>query len=225
MTPDATSYPVIGFIFDLDGVITDTAEYHYRAWKRLADDEGIPFTRADNEELRGVSRRESLRRLLKGRTIPEATAREWMARKNDTYRALLADMTPADVLPGAREFLEAARSEGIRIGLASASRNAQTVLAGLGIADLFDVIGDGHAVANTKPAPDLFVWVAGGLGLPVTACVVFEDAEAGVEAARQAQMACVGIGPEARVGAADLVCAGLHAVTVAQARALIAAQP
>jgi len=211
----------IGFVFDLDGVITDTAEYHFRAWKKLADDEGIPFTREDNEALRGVSRRESLRRLLKGRPIDEATAEAWMARKNQDYRRLLAGMTPADLLPGARDFLEAARAAGVRLGLGSASRNARDVIAGLGIAALFDVLGDGFAVARSKPAPDLFVWVAGGLGLPVRSCVVFEDAEAGVEAALAAGMPCVGIGPADRVGRADLVCAGLHAITVGQAAALV----
>lgn len=208
------------FIFDLDGVITDTAEYHYRAWKRLADEEGLPFTREDNEQLRGVSRRESLRRLLKGRSIPEATAQAWMARKNEYYRDFLRQMTPDDTLPGARAFLDAARQAGIAVGLASASRNARAVLDGLQITDLFDVIGDGHSVVNSKPAPDLFVWVAGGFGVPVAQCVVFEDAAAGVKAARAAGMRCVGIGPAERVGEASLVCAGLHAVTVAQVLAL-----
>ncbi len=208
------------FIFDLDGVITDTAEYHYRAWKRLADEEGLPFTREDNEQLRGVSRRESLRRLLKGRPVPEATAQAWMARKNDYYRDFLQQMTPGDTLPGAREFLHAAREAGIAIGLASASRNARAVLEGLQITDLFDVIGDGHSVVNSKPALDLFVWAAGGCNAPVTRCVVFEDAEAGVEAALAAGMRCVGIGPAERVGKAALVCAGLHAIAVEQVLAL-----
>ncbi len=212
----------IGFIFDLDGVITDTAEYHFRAWKQLADAEGIPFTREDNEALRGVSRRESLRRLLKGRPIDEATAQAWMERKNNAYRALLREITADDLLPGAREFLEAARAAGIRVGLASASRNAPDVIASLGIAPLFDALGDGHAVKRSKPAPDLFVWVAGAFGLPVNACVVFEDAEAGVEGALVAGMACVGIGPAERVGRATLTCDGLHAITVEQAAALVA---
>jgi beta-phosphoglucomutase len=209
-----------GFIFDLDGVITDTAEYHYRAWKRLADEEGIPFTRQDNERLRGVSRRESLRRLLKGREIDEATAQVLMERKNEYYRAFLAGMTPEDLLPGARTFLEAARKAGIKVGLASASRNARDVITGLGIAHLFDAVGDGYAVVNTKPAADLFVWVAGALTLPTTECVVFEDAEAGVEAAHNAAMKCVGIGPRERVGQAELVCDGLHALTVNQVLSL-----
>lgn len=209
-----------GFIFDLDGVITDTAEYHYRAWKQLADEEGLPFTREDNEQLRGVSRRESLRRLLKGRDIPEATAQEWMTRKNDYYLGYLTQLSPDDALPGARAFLEAAREAGIKTGLGSASRNAQMVIDNLQMLDLFDVLGDGNSVVNTKPAPDLFVWVAGGFGVPASQCVVFEDAEAGVEAALAAGMHCVGIGPAERVGKANLVCAGLHDVTVAQVLAL-----
>jgi beta-phosphoglucomutase len=209
-----------GFIFDLDGVVTDTAEYHYRAWKRLADEEGIPFTRQDNEALRGVSRRESLRRLLKGKEIDEATAQAWMERKNGYYRAFLSGMTPDDLLRGARAFLEAARRSDIKVGLASASRNAGDVIAGLQIGHLFDALGDGYAVVNTKPAPDLFVWVAGALGLPTTACVVFEDAEAGVQAALKAGMKCVGIGPRERVGQAHLVASGLHELTVEQVLSL-----
>ena len=209
-----------GFIFDLDGVITDTAEYHYRAWKQLADEEGIPFTREDNEHLRGVSRRESLRRMLKGRSIDETTADAWMTRKNAYYKTFLVGITPDDLLPGVREFLAAARAAGVKIGLGSASRNAHEVLDGLKISPLFDVLGDGYAVINTKPAADLFVWVAGGFGLPVTDCVVFEDAAAGVDAGLTAGMICVGIGPRERVGRAHLVCDGLHAVTVEQVLAL-----
>jgi beta-phosphoglucomutase len=209
-----------GFIFDLDGVITDTAEYHFRAWKRLADEEGIPFTREDNEQLRGVSRRESLRRLLKGRVIDEATATLWMDRKNGYYTAFLSTMTPQDLLPGAREFLEASRAAGMKVGLASASRNARPVLDSLQITALFDVLGDGHSVVNTKPAVDLFVWVAGGFGVPAAECVVFEDAEAGVDGALAAGMQCVGIGPVERVGKAHLICQGLHDVTVERVLAL-----
>lgn len=204
----------LGFIFDLDGVLTDTAEYHFRAWKRLADEEDIPFTRQDNEALRGVSRRESLTRLLKGRTIDEATAQAWMARKNSYYQAYLEQVTPDDLLPGVAAFLDATAQAGIKIGLASASRNARLVTDRLGITERFAVFGDGHTVANTKPAPDLFVWVAGGFNLPVKRCVVFEDAEAGVSAARQAGMRCVGIGPAERVGQAHLVSSGLDALNL-----------
>ncbi|MBC8098940.1 MAG: beta-phosphoglucomutase, partial [Armatimonadetes bacterium] len=171
------------FIFDLDGVITDTAEYHYLAWKRLADEEGYPFTRHDNEQLRGVSRSESLLRLLKGRTLPEATFQEHLDRKNRYYQAYLETITAADCLPGVTRFLEQTQAAGIKIGLGSASRNARPVLDKLGLTAMFGVIGDGYSVVNPKPAPDLFVWVAGGLGVTVDQAVVFEDAEAGVNAA------------------------------------------
>lgn len=206
-----------GFIFDLDGVITDTAEYHYRAWKRLADEEGISFTREDNEQLRGVSRRESLNRMLKGHPIEEATALLWMERKNNYYRDYLKDITPSDLLPGVKSFLDDARGRGLKLGLASASRNAREVIDNLQLAAYFEVLGDGYAVINTKPAVDLFVWVAGALRLPVEHCIVFEDAEAGVDAALAAGMKCIGIGPHERVGKANLVCAGLHEITVDQA--------
>jgi len=209
-------------IFDLDGVIVDTAEFHFLAWKRLADEEGIPFTREDNEALRGVSRRESLELLLKGRKIDEETAQAWMARKNSYYVNYLKDLTPQDILRGSYEFLQNARAEGYRIGLASASRNANTVLERLEISHLFDVIGDGYAVVNTKPASDLFLWVAGGLGVPARQCIVFEDAEAGVEAALRGGMLCVGIGPTERVGKAHLICQGLYELTIQQMQHLLA---
>ncbi|GAB4554589.1 MAG: beta-phosphoglucomutase [Anaerolineae bacterium] len=196
---------ITAFIFDLDGVITDTAEYHYLSWKRLADEEGIPFTREDNEALRGVSRRESLIRLLKGRTLPESTMQAWMTRKNDYYRTYLKQITPADLLDGVADFLHAARAAGIKLGLGSASKNARDVLHGLQIEALFDVIGDGNSVVRTKPAPDLFVWVAGALGATPQQCVVFEDAEAGIEAAKTAGMHTVGIGAGERLVMADIV--------------------
>lgn len=204
----------IGYIFDLDGVITDTAEYHYRAWKQLADEEGIAFTREDNEALRGVSRRRSLELLLKGRALPEEQMQAWMERKNDYYRAFLKDITPADLLPGVEEFLQRAKGMGIRLGIGSASKNARDVVEQLGIMHLLDVIGDGYSVVNSKPAPDLFVWVAGGLGLNPQACIVFEDATAGIEAALAGGFWAVGIGPEERVGKAHRIYKGLDAIHI-----------
>jgi beta-phosphoglucomutase len=194
-----------GYIFDLDGVITDTADYHYRSWRRLADEEGLPFTREDNEALRGVSRRRSLELLLKGRTLPEETMQEYMIRKNEYYLAYLEEITPADLLPGVKDFLDEARQAGIKLGLGSASRNARAVCESLGIVDYFDAFGDGYSVVNPKPAPDLFIWVAGGLNLNPQHCIVFEDAEAGIEAALNGGFWTVGIGPEERVGAAHRV--------------------
>ncbi len=170
-------------IFDLDGVITDTAEYHYRSWQRLADEENLSFSREDNEALRGVSRRESLALLLKGTPIDDATAQVWMTRKNSYYLEYLDLITPADRLAGVDQLLSEARAQGIKIGLGSASRNASKVLEKLEMAALFDVIGDGNSVVNPKPAPDLFIWVAGALGVNPRDAIVFEDAEAGIDAA------------------------------------------
>jgi beta-phosphoglucomutase len=205
--------PISAFIFDLDGVITDTAEFHFQAWKQLADEEGIPFTREDNDQLRGVSRRESLNRMLKGRLIEEPTAEAWMERKNIYYRKFLDTITPADALPGAPEFLAEARARGIKLGLGSASKNAYDVLKLLGLLEAFDAIGDGYSVVNTKPAPDLFIWVAGRLNVSPLQAVVFEDAEAGIEAALKGGFKTVGIGA-ANVSKAHLITTGLDALHV-----------
>jgi len=205
-----------GVIFDLDGVITDTAEYHYLAWKRLADEQGIPFNRVDNEALRGVSRRESLNLMLNGRQIPESQAQAWMERKNDYYREMLSQITPADVLPGALPLLRELRQSGIKIAIASASKNARDVLNSLGLIDSIDVLCDGYSVSEPKPAPDLFLFAAQQLGLPPSVCVVVEDAEAGVEAALSAGMRCIGLGPPARVGKADMLRPSLEGLTLRQ---------
>lgn len=206
--------PPGAFIFDLDGVLTDTAEYHYRAWKRLADENGLPFTREDNDQLRGVDRRESLTRLLKGKTIPTAQFEAWMMLKNDYYRSFLTEISATDLLSGVANFLAEARKQGIKIGVASASKNANDVLHNLGILPLFDAVGDGYSVSNPKPAPDLFVWVAGRLNTPPAQAIVFEDAEAGIDAALAAGMFAVGLGPQSRVGKAHVVLPDLAHTTV-----------
>jgi kojibiose phosphorylase len=193
------------FIFDLDGVLTDTAECHYQGWKRLADEHGIPFTRQENEALRGVSRRESLNLLLKGRPVSEEQALEMMERKNSYYLELVSQMTPEDVLPGAREFLVAVRAAGIKIAIASASKNAQLVVSRLDLHDAIDILTDGNSVQRTKPAPDLFLFAAKQLGVEPENAVIVEDAEAGIQAAKAAGMRSVGLGPIERVGGADVV--------------------
>ena len=185
-------------IFDLDGVITDTAEYHYRAWKRLADEEGVPFTRADNEHLRGVSRRESLLRLLKGRPVEEARLEEMMARKNRYYQELLEGVTPADLLPGVAALFDLLERANVRIAIASASRNARTVVERLGIAHRLAALADGSSVTRQKPAPDLFRYTAAQMGLRPAECLVVEDAAAGIEAALNAGMPCLALGPAER---------------------------
>ena len=201
------------FIFDLDGVITDTAEFHFLAWKQLADEEGIVFTREDNEQLRGVSRRESLNRMLKGRVIDEPTALQWMERKNTYYKNYLTTITPDHALPGVPQFLATAREAGLKLGLGSASKNATEVLEKLQLRNAFDVVGDGYSVVNSKPAPDLFVWVAGGLHTPPNEAVVFEDAEAGIEAALAGGFWSVGLG-SANVKKAHLTANGIADLTV-----------
>lgn len=190
------THPAIrAFLFDLDGVITDTAEYHYLAWQKLADEEGIPFSRQEADAMRGLSRRDSLQVLLKGRVLEEKTAQAWMVRKNNLYLSMLDRLSSDSLLPGVRRLLTEARDSGIRVAVASASRNAHLVLDRLGILPLFDAIGDGQSVVNPKPAPDLFLWTAGRLNANPRQAVVFEDARAGIEAALAGGFWTVGIGP------------------------------
>jgi beta-phosphoglucomutase len=194
-----------GFIFDLDGVLTETAEYHYRGWKRLAEEEGIPFTREDNESLRGIPRRESLLLILKDHKVSDEKMLEMMERKNNYYLELIREITPKDLLPGARELLEEIRQAGLKSALGSASKNAPDVIRRLGIADLLDAISDGSSVERQKPAPDLFLHAARQLNLSPEECVVVEDAAAGIEAARAGGFRSVGLGPRERVGEAEVV--------------------
>lgn len=193
-------------IFDVDGVLTDTAEYHYLAWKRLADEEGIPFTREENDEhLRGVSRRESLMYIIRGRNYSEAQIQEMMDRKNRYYTDMIRSMSPKDLIPGGRELLGEIRAAGIKVAIASGSKNAITVLERLDIMDLLDGIADGDSVVNTKPAPDLFVYAAGTVQVPTPDCLGVEDADAGIEAIKAAGMQALGIGPAERFHRADKV--------------------
>lgn len=187
-------------IFDLDGVLTDTAEYHFQAWKQLADEEGLPFSRAVNEKLRGVSRRASLQLILGERVLGEERLQAMMERKNENYRRLLEQVTPADLLPGVPALLDALDNAGIPYAVASASRNAGDVIRLLGIAGRPAVIADGHSVARPKPHPDLFRYAAARLHVPPDSCLVVEDAEAGIEAAIAAGMPALALGPAERFG-------------------------
>lgn len=182
-------------IFDLDGVIADTARLHFLAWKRLADEEGWPFDEAANEALKGRSRLESLELLLGERASAYSAAeKETLAeRKNGYYRELLAGLAPSDALPGARELVAELKSAGVKLGLASASRNAPEVVARLGLADAFDAVAD-PARCRPKPDPEIFLSVAEALGVRPADCVGVEDAQAGVDAVVAAGMRAVGIG-------------------------------
>lgn len=193
-------------IFDLDGVLTDTSEYHYLAWKRLADDEGIPFTRQENDEhLRGVSRRESLMYIIRGRNYSEEQIQEMMDRKNRYYNEMVKKMTPNDLVSGGRELLQEIRQAGIKVAIASGSKNCRIVLEHLEIMNYLDGVADGYSVSNSKPAPDIFVFAAGLVNTPTSQCLVVEDADAGIESAKTGGMQAVGIGPKERFHRADKV--------------------
>ncbi len=210
--PDSQAPGIQGFIFDLDGVLTDTAEFHYRAWQRLADEEGLPFDRQANEALRGVARRESLLHIVGDRQYSEAALQEMMDRKNRYYVESIQTITPKVVLPGVVELLDELRRSGIKIAIGSASKNAQIVIEKLGIADRIDAITDGDSVERPKPAPDLFLYAATRLGLDPAHCVVVEDASAGVKAAIAAGMWTIGLGSVDRVGDAQVVLPNLVGV-------------
>ncbi len=211
----------IAVIFDLDGVLTDTAEYHYRAWRRLAEEEGLSFSREDNEKLRGVSRRASLELVLKGSSRSEEQMLEMMDRKNSYYRSFIKTMDSDDLLPGALEILKNLHSLGVKLALASASKNARDVVKRLNLEDYFEVIADGNSVKRAKPAPDLFLFAAEKLNVLPQCAVVVEDAEAGIEAALAAKMATVGIGPPERVGKADFVYNSVAEIDVSDLLSLI----
>ena len=193
-------------LFDLDGVLTDTSEYHYQAWKHLADDEGIPFTHQENDDhLRGISRRGSLMYIIRGKQYSEDQIQEMMDRKDRYYHELIKNMGPKDLVPGGRELLQEIRQAGIKVAIASGSKNSRTVLQYLQITDLLDGIADGNSVSNSKPAPDIFVYAAGIVQIPTSACLGIEDAEAGIEAIKTAGMQALGIGPRERFHRADKV--------------------
>ncbi len=202
-----------GIIYDLDGVIVDTAKYHYLGWKKLADELGVPFDEARNEKLKGVSRRESLLALL-GSAPAEDRITELCERKNGYYLQFVSSMDRGEILPGALAMLDAAAAAGYKQAIASASRNARLILGKLGLADRFDAIVDGNDAARAKPAPDLFLIAAERLGLGPDDVVVFEDSEAGIEAACAGHMRSIGLGSPANLGRAHLVVPGLHAVTL-----------
>lgn len=207
-------------IFDLDGVIVDTAVYHYKAWKRLANELGFDFTEDDNEKLKGVSRTRSLELILQwgGVTKTDAEKEELASRKNEWYVEMISRMTPDEILPGAKEFLESCINAEIKTALGSASKNSMMILEKTGIANLFKVVIDGNKVSKPKPDPEVFLKGAEELNIAPTDCVVFEDAIAGVEAAIAGGMKVVGIGSSQVLGKADLVVKGLSEMSLGKLR-------
>ena len=185
-----------GFLFDLDGVIVDTAVFHFQAWRRLAQKLGGDFTEEQNEQLKGVSRVDSLKKIIEwtGATVSDEEFQTLMVEKNKWYLELVQGLGPQDALPGALDFLQTAYDQGLKIALGSASKNAPMILEKLGITPLFTAIIDGNNVVNGKPHPEVFLKGAEALGLEPSECVVFEDSIAGVQAAKTGGMSSVGIG-------------------------------
>lgn len=195
------------FIFDLDGVITDTAEYHYQAWKRLADEIGIYIDRQFNEELKGIGRMESLEKILALKPELEKLSidekENLAAKKNKYYKELLKSLAPADILPGILPLIQEIRLRGMKIALGSASKNAQRVLEQLELTNYFDYIVDAAKVSKGKPHPETFLTAADALGVPYDFCIGIEDAPSGVTAVNEAGMFSVGVGSKEALSHSD----------------------
>ena len=185
-----------GFIFDLDGVIVDTAKYHYLAWKNLADELGIDFTEEDNEKFKGVSRRRCLELLLEMGNISVSKEQFdlWLQEKNEDYLKYISNMDQSEILPDVTKVLGYLKEKGIPMALGSASKNAVSILNKVALMPYFDAIVDGTQVSKAKPDPEVFLIAAKKLGVEPVNCVVFEDALAGIEAANTAGMESIGIG-------------------------------
>ena len=208
--------PFDGVVFDLDGVLTDTAHYHFLAWKRLADSLNIPFDEAANEHLKGIDRMGSLDLIL-GSTAPLYSREKKIAlaeQKNLHYQQLIATMSPADLLPGALDALHAVRSSGLKTGLASVSKNAYAVLESLGITALFDDIVDAAKIVKSKPDPEIFRTAAMHLHLEPSRCLGVEDSIAGIRSIKSAGMTALGVGDPAILSEADQVIPGLDAFSL-----------
>lgn len=196
-----------GFIFDLDGVIVDTAKYHYLAWKHLADELGIPFNEEDNEQFKGVSRRRCLELLLEIGEMEVSSEQfdAWLHEKNEDYLRHISGMDPSEILPDVPKVLDYLRDRKVPMALGSASKNARPILEKVGLTSYFQTIVDGNAVVKAKPDPQVFLIAAEQLGVAPSACVVFEDALAGIEAANAGGMQSIGIGDPAILVEADHV--------------------
>ncbi len=203
-------------IFDLDGVIVDTAKYHYLAWKRLANEMGFDLTEEQNEQLKGISRMASLDILLGiGNQVFDKKEKVELAdRKNTWYRECIIKMKPDEIFPGVIDFLNQVKAAGMKSAIGSASKNAMTILEQLGIVDYFDSIIDGNKAQKAKPNPEVFLKASIELAVAPEHCVVFEDAQAGVEAAKNGGMFCVGVGSPEILGQANMVVAGLHEMKI-----------
>lgn len=205
-----------GCLFDLDGVLVDTAVYHYKAWKRLADILGFDFTEEQNERLKGVSRMDSLNILLEigQMTLADEKKEEYAAMKNDWYVEYISTMGPEEILPGVEAFLSALKERSYKISLGSASKNAPLILENTGLQKYFDATVDGTDISKAKPDPEIFLLGAERLGLKPENCVVFEDSTAGIQASNSGGMFSVGVGEASVLTEADIVIPGFNGFTV-----------
>ncbi len=205
-----------GLIFDLDGVIVNTAKYHFLAWKQIADELNIVFTERDNERLKGVSRVESFEKILEiGSKILNGKDKEYYCRKkNNIYVNYINSLDENEILPGAKEFLIDSREKGYLLAIGSASKNALRILEQLNIINLFDAIIDGTKVTKAKPDPEVFVKGAQALGVAPDRCIVFEDSFAGIEAAQNAGMTGIGIGDRENLPKAVFCLSGFEKITI-----------
>lgn len=194
-------------IFDLDGVIVDTVPAHFTAWKAMADELNIPFSEEENEHLKGVSRVDSMKRILAMGNMEKSDQEilDYTTRKNDIYVEIISKMTPSDILPGVLDFIDLLRQHDIAIAIGSSSKNTPTILKAVGLDKTFDVIVDGNQVTHSKPDPEVFLKGAAQLQFSPEECIVLEDAISGVEAAKRGGMKCIGVGDANVLGAADVV--------------------
>ncbi|MGX7132166.1 beta-phosphoglucomutase [Enterococcus songbeiensis] len=209
-----------GFIFDLDGVITDTAKFHFVAWRDLGAEIGITVDLKFNEQLKGISRMDSLERILvhggKENAFTMEEKEALAAKKNTHYVELLQDLTPADLLPGVKEFLDAAHNQGVPCAIASASKNAPFILEKLGVSDLFDGIVDPATLTKGKPDPEIFVKAAELLNIQPEEAIGFEDAQAGIDGIKACGMTAVGVLSGEPLHGADLTVHELSELTIAE---------
>ena len=205
-----------GLLFDLDGVLVDTAKFHFLAWRKMANELGIDFSHEQNEELKGVSRKNSILKIIAwgGIELTDEEIERFMALKNEWYLEHVNQITPNDVLPGADDFIKEAKAAGLKIALGSASKNAVPILNHLKLTSLFDAIVDGNVVTASKPDPSVFLTGAEALHLKPEECLVFEDAKAGVEAAHAGGMKAIGIGEASVLGEAEFVMPGFEGITL-----------
>jgi len=194
-------------VFDLDGVICHTDQYHYRAWLSVADELGVPFDETVNNRLRGISRMESLDIILEsytGEPLSSARKLELATTKNDRYAGMLAELQPSDLDPSVRTTLDALRSRGLKLAIGSSSKNARVILDRIGLGEYFDAISDGNNITASKPDPEVFLKAAEYLQIEPRRCIVVEDAIAGIDAAHAAGMPAIAIGDAAARGAGDV---------------------